>query len=152
MSRRWKLAVAVTTVSLLFTTVILAQESKPAFTANDRELIEAYYSHLMGTLAPGSLDRSGFPLGIEKVLIPGSHVPMQLEKDLQPLPATLESTKLAYRRLWEIQTGPSCCTGEESRPSDWGHSQEHRRERKSKVVIRAKANGQASYDPGIVAL
>jgi hypothetical protein len=67
------------------------QESKPVFTANDRQLIEAYYKHLVGTLAPGSLDRSPFPIGVEKALVAGSHVPMQLEKDLQLLPANLES-------------------------------------------------------------
>ena len=37
------------------------------------------------------MDRSPFPLGVEKVLVTGSHVPMQLEKTLEPLPAKLES-------------------------------------------------------------
>jgi hypothetical protein len=80
-----------TAALVLLSSIALAQESKPVFTAKDRELIEGYYNHLIGTLAPGSLDRSPFPLGIEKILIAGSHVPMQLEKDLQPLPAKLES-------------------------------------------------------------
>ena len=62
----------------------------PIFTAKDRQVIEGYYDQLLGTLAPGSLDRSAFPLGIEEALVPGSHVPMQLEKDLQPLPRKVE--------------------------------------------------------------
>ena len=45
----------------------------------------------MRLLAPGSLDRSSFSVGVEKALVPGSHVPMQLQKDLEPLPAKLES-------------------------------------------------------------
>jgi hypothetical protein len=91
MSRNWKLALIAAAVVLLSASIALAQDAKPAFSANDRELIEAYYNHLIGTLAPGSLDRSPFPLGVEKTLVAGSHVPMQLEKDLQPLPAKLES-------------------------------------------------------------
>jgi hypothetical protein len=75
---------------LLFASFSSAQ-TKPGFSPKDRELIEAYYLHVVGTLAPGSLDRSPFPLEIEKALIPGSHVPLQLEKELEPLPAKLES-------------------------------------------------------------
>jgi hypothetical protein len=77
---------------MLAGTILLSQEVKaPTFSPKDRELIETYYNHLIGTLAPGSLDRSPYPLGVEKSLVTGSHVPMQLEKDLQPLPAKLES-------------------------------------------------------------
>lgn len=91
MSRAWKVALLLTVAVMFLASISLAQETKPAFSVKDRELIEAYYNHLIGTLAPGSLDRSPFPLGIEKALVAGSHVPMQLEKELKPLPAKLES-------------------------------------------------------------
>lgn len=91
MSRAWKVALLLAAALILLASISLAQESKPVFTAKDRELIESYYNHLIGTLAPGSLDRAPFPLGVEKTLVAGSHVPMQLEKDLLPLPAKLES-------------------------------------------------------------
>ena len=91
MSRAWKVGLFLTAALILLEGISLAQESKPVFTPKDRELIVAYYNHLVGTLAPGSLDRTPFPVGIEKTLIAGSHVPMQLEKDLLPLPANLES-------------------------------------------------------------
>jgi hypothetical protein len=70
---------------------VLRGEKAPVFTAKDRELLEAYYEHLLGTLAPGSLDRSGFSPPVEKSLVAGSHVPIQLEKDLQQLPSKLEA-------------------------------------------------------------
>ena len=99
MSRAWKVALLLALVLLFGMVVSLAwsapqkaDEPKMAvFSVKDHKLIEDYYNHLVGTLAPGSLDRSGFPLGIEESLIVGSHVPMQLEKDLKPLPAKLES-------------------------------------------------------------
>jgi len=91
MRRAWKVGLLLTVVLLLIASISLAQETKPAFSVKDRELIAAYYSHLIGTLAPGSLDRSPFPLGVEKALAVGSHVPMQLEKTLELLPAKLES-------------------------------------------------------------
>jgi hypothetical protein len=91
MSRAWKIALLVIAIVLLIASFSVAQESTPAFSVNDRKLIETYYNQLIGTLAPGSLDRSPFPLGVEKALVVGSHVPMQLEKELEPLPAKLES-------------------------------------------------------------
>jgi len=91
MSRIWKVGLLLTAVLLLIVRITAAQETKPSFSLKDRELIEAYYNHLLGTLAPGSVDRSPFPLGVEKALVAGSHVPMQLEKMLQPLPSKLES-------------------------------------------------------------
>jgi hypothetical protein len=92
MSRTWRLALLIAIAMLLLaTTVASAQDQKPVFSAKDRELIQTYYNHLIGTLAPGSLDRSPFPLGVEKALAVGSHVPMQLEKDMERLPAKLES-------------------------------------------------------------
>ena len=92
MLRVWKLVFLFAVALMMGETILLSQETKgPTFSAKDRELIEAYYSHLIGTLAPGSLDRSAFPLGVEKALVTGSHVPMQLEKELEPLPAKLES-------------------------------------------------------------
>ena len=99
MSRAWKIALLVAVVLLFGMVVSLAwsapQKSDgskmPVFSAKDHKVIEDYYSHLFGTLAPGTLDRSSFPLAIEQSLVSGSHVPMQLEKDLKPLPAKLES-------------------------------------------------------------
>jgi hypothetical protein len=91
MSRIWKVGLLATAVFLLMASFYVGQETQPSFSLKDRELIETYYTHLLGTLAPGSVDRSPFPLGIEKVLVVGSHVPMQLEKTLEPLPTKLES-------------------------------------------------------------
>jgi hypothetical protein len=91
MSRAWKVALLITAGLILLASILAAQESKPVFTPKDRELIEAYYNHLRGILAPGSLDRSPFAPGIEQALLPGSHVPMQLAKDLQLLPGSVES-------------------------------------------------------------
>ena len=99
MSRAWKIALILAVILLFVFSISLAWSAPllksddaklPSFSAKDRQLIEAYYNHLIGTLAPGSLDRSSFPLGIEATLAPGSQVPMQLEKDLQPLPAKLD--------------------------------------------------------------
>jgi hypothetical protein len=91
MTRTWKALLFLAAISLLITSLAFAQETNPVFTAKDRELIGAYYNHLIGTLAPGSLDRTPFAPGIEKALVSGSHVPMQLEKDLESLPVKLES-------------------------------------------------------------
>ena len=99
MSRAWKVAILLALVLLLGMVVSLAwsapqktdEPKMPVFSAKDHKLVEDYYNHILGTLAPGSLDRSGFPLGIEESLVTGSSVPMQLEKDLKPLPAKLES-------------------------------------------------------------
>jgi hypothetical protein len=107
MKRAWKVLLLIVIFTLLFMGLSAASaaaqnEKMPVFSAKDRELITDYYKHLYGTLAPGSLDRSGFSLGIEKALVAGSHVPMQLEKDLEPLPTKLESelslTTGGYRR------------------------------------------------------
>ncbi len=91
MSRAWKIALLLLAMLLLLAGMSWSQGKKPSFSAKDRDAIGAYYNHLVGTLAPGSLDRSPFPLGVEKALVSGSHVPMQLEKDLEPLPPRLES-------------------------------------------------------------
>ena len=99
MSRAWKIALLVALILLFGMVVSLAWSAPqntadpkmPVFNAKEHKLIEDYYVHLVGTLAPGSLDRSEFPLAVEQSLAPGSHVPKQLEKDLKPLPAKLES-------------------------------------------------------------
>lgn len=96
MSRAWKIALILVVILLFAFSISLAWSAPqnnaklPVFTEKDHQLIEAYYNHLVGTLAPGSLNRSPFPLGIEAALKPGSHLPMQLEKDLQPLPVKLD--------------------------------------------------------------
>ena len=106
MKRAWKVLLLIVIFTLLAMGLSAAlaaaqNEKMPVFSAKDRDLIADYYKHLYGTLAPGSLDRSGFSLGVEKALVAGSHVPMQLEKDLEPLPTKLESelnlTTAGYR-------------------------------------------------------
>jgi hypothetical protein len=58
------------TVSLAWSAPQKSDESiLPAFSVTDRQLIEAYYSKLLGNLAPGSIDRSGFSVGVEKELV-----------------------------------------------------------------------------------
>lgn len=99
MSRALKIALLLAATLLFAMTVSLAwsapqtsdESNTPVFSAKDRQAIEDYYKERFGNLAPGSVDRSGFPLGIEKALVAGSHVPMQLERDLQPLPRKLEA-------------------------------------------------------------
>jgi hypothetical protein len=99
MSRAWKIALALAVILLFMLSISLAWsapqnttgEKLSVFSAKDRQIIAEYYNHLLGTLAPGSVDRSPFPLGIEEALASNSHVPMQLEKDLQPLPRKLDS-------------------------------------------------------------
>lgn len=96
MRPKWKIVLILTGILLLAFSVSLAwsapqKESTPTFTAKDRDAIEGFYLHLMGTLAPGSINRTPFSPNIEKALTKGSHVPMQLEKDLMPLPAELNS-------------------------------------------------------------
>src|SRR5262245_39495298 len=60
MSRISKVGLLLTAVLLLVATSSAGQESKPTFSPKDRALIETYYTHLLGTLAPGSVDRSPF--------------------------------------------------------------------------------------------
>jgi hypothetical protein len=78
------------TVAIFLASAAFAQ-TQPVFTANDRAAIENYYNHIIGALAPGSLDRTSFPLEIEKALVPGSKIPAQIEKQLQRLPDKLQS-------------------------------------------------------------
>ena len=63
----------------------------PVFNVKDQQLIEEFYRHVWGTLAPGTIDRTPFGPSVERVLVTGSKVPMQLEKDLMPLPKELDS-------------------------------------------------------------
>lgn len=65
-------------------------EKPVKFTAEDKKAIDAYYTHLFGETAPGSLDRKDYSVEIEKVLKPGGKVPLQLEKELAWLPPELE--------------------------------------------------------------
>ena len=89
--------VLILTAILIFAFSIALAWSAPqnaptrVFTRAERDAIQAYYLHLMGTLAPGSINRTPFSPNIEKALTVRSHVPMQLEKDLMPLPGELES-------------------------------------------------------------
>jgi hypothetical protein len=66
------------------------KHSKAEFSKSDRDAVNDYYKHLLGTLAPASLDRKGFSPEIERALRPGAKVPLQLEKQLELLPTELE--------------------------------------------------------------
>jgi hypothetical protein len=82
---------ALAALLLVATSVVGQSTDKPVkFTAEDRKAIDGYYTHLFGETAPGSLDRKDFSVEIEKVLKPGGKVPLQLEKELEWLPAELE--------------------------------------------------------------
>ena len=98
MSRRWKIVLILAAILLFAFSISLAWSAPenvngklPVFSAKDHQLIAEYYNHLLGTLAPGSVDRSPFPLGVEGTLKPGSRIPMQYEQDLKPLPPKLDS-------------------------------------------------------------
>jgi hypothetical protein len=96
MKLSWKIILIPTALAIFAFSVTLAwsapeNTSTRVFTGPERDAIQAYYLHLIGTLAPGSINRTPFPPNIEKTLAVGSHVPMQLEKDLMPLPSELES-------------------------------------------------------------
>ena len=107
MRRKWKIILILTAILLLVFSVSLAWSATqkapeppklagrgdpaPSFSAKDRDAIESFYRHLMGTLAPGSINRTPFSPNIEKALVTGSHVPMQLERDLMPLPKEIAS-------------------------------------------------------------
>jgi hypothetical protein len=105
----WRIIVILTAILLLAFSVSLAWSTPQkadallTFTATDREAIEGFYRHELGTLAPGSINRSPFSPAIERALAKGAHVPMGIDKDLAPLPKDLESklTILAgdYRRF-----------------------------------------------------
>ena len=107
MRPKWRIILVLTVILLLAFSVALAlsapQKTEEApkfvlrgdivqtFTTKDREAIEGFYRHLMGTIAPGSINRSPFSPAIERALAKGSHVPMGVEKDLTALPKELES-------------------------------------------------------------
>jgi hypothetical protein len=108
MTRKWKVILILVTMMLLVFSISLAwsapqKASEPTFNSNDRNVVTEFYRHVMGTLAPGSVVRWPFSPAIERTLAAGSHVPMQLEKELIPLPNELESklTPLTgeYRRF-----------------------------------------------------
>ena len=119
MSRVWKVTLLIAVLLLLIMGMsqawgeprqtqeapkfVLKGEKAPVFSAKDHELISAYYEHLTGTQAPGSIDRTPFSPAVEKSLVVGSRVPPQLEKELEPLPDKLEAqlSQLAgdYRRF-----------------------------------------------------
>jgi hypothetical protein len=93
-----KIALLLAVILLFAMTISLAwgaqkpdEPKMPVFSAKDREVIETYYKHILGNIAPGTLDRSGFQFEIEHALVAGSRVPMQVEKDLQQLPRNIES-------------------------------------------------------------
>ena len=96
MRRTWKVVLILTAILILAFSVTLAwsatqNTSTRVFTPAERDTIKAYYLHVMGTLAPGSINRTPFSPDIEKALRTGSHLPMQMEKDLMPLPSELEA-------------------------------------------------------------
>jgi hypothetical protein len=108
MRRRSLVILILTALMLLAMSISLAWSASqtaatPTFSVKERDAITAFYKHLMGTLAPGSINRTPFSPSIEKALVAGSHVPMQLEKEMMPLPNELESQLILltgdYRRF-----------------------------------------------------
>jgi hypothetical protein len=96
MRLHWKIVLILTAILIFAFSVSLAWSaaqngSTRMFTPAERAAIQAYYLHLMGTLAPGSINRTPLSPDIERTLTVGSHVPMQLEKSLMPLPSDLEA-------------------------------------------------------------
>jgi hypothetical protein len=96
MKPNWKIVLILTAILIFAFSISLAwsaPQNSPTrvFTHAERDAIQAYYLHLMGTLAPGSINRTPFSPDVEKALTVGSHVPMQLEKSLMPLPSDLEA-------------------------------------------------------------
>jgi len=95
MSRAWKVALLLALVLLFGMVVSLAwgapqkadEPKMPVFSVKDHKLIEDYYNHLVGTLAPGSLDRSGFPPGIEN-------------RSYRQSPAIMPGTRLTGTSCW----------------------------------------------------
>lgn len=93
---KWLLIVIGVVILLLVGFVIgtgyaQAPAKGPAFDSKDRDAINGYFKHQLGILAPGSIPRNDFDPNLMKALVPGRRVPMQLEKELQPLPKELES-------------------------------------------------------------
>ncbi len=96
MRPNWKIILILTAILIFVFGTVLAwtapqNASTRVFSRAERDTIQAYYLHLIGTLAPGSINRTPFSPDIEKAFALGSRVPMQLEKDLMPLPSELES-------------------------------------------------------------
>jgi hypothetical protein len=86
MKPNWKIVLILTAILIFAFSISLAwsaPQNSPTrvFTRAERDAIQAYYLHLMGTLAPGSINRTPF----------SPDVPMQLEKSLMPLPSDLEA-------------------------------------------------------------
>src|SRR5215475_8644454 len=95
MNRKWIIRTLMVIALLLAAAIVVMgqtadKSAKAEFTKADREGIQNYYKHLLGTLAPASLDRKGFPEEIEKAITIGAKVPAQLEKQLELLPKELE--------------------------------------------------------------
>ena len=96
MRPNWKIILILTAILIFAFSIALAwsapqNASTRVFTRAEHDAIQGYYLHLMGTLSPGSINRTPFSPDIEKALAAGSHVPMQMEKDLMPLPSELEA-------------------------------------------------------------
>jgi hypothetical protein len=78
---------------LILSAIVLGQTGSKSgqarFSPKDREVVEAYYKHLHGILAPASVERKPLSPEIEKAVAPGNKIPMQFEKQLQKLPREL---------------------------------------------------------------
>jgi hypothetical protein len=98
MKPQWIIRILMLTALLLMAAAVVMGQTanksqKAEINAADRTTINNYYNHLMGDLAPASLDRKGFSPEIERTLKPGNKLPLQLQKQLARLPRELE-TKL----------------------------------------------------------
>jgi len=90
MKRAWKILLLAAAL-ILFFVAAAAYAQTTGFTKSDRQIINDYYKHLLGTLAPGSIDRAPLPPEMEQALKIGARLPIPLEKKAEPLPAKLES-------------------------------------------------------------
>jgi len=84
--------VVLSAIALVIATFVVlpAADKTPKFTAGDRKIVNEYYMHLFGEIAPGTINRYEFSVEIERALKPDEKLPLQLEKKLETLPRELE--------------------------------------------------------------
>jgi hypothetical protein len=82
--------IACTLLYLTQTSSLADTVHEAGFNSRDRELIKAYYDERVRTLPSGASDSSAFSPAVERVLVAGFRMPMQIERVLRPLPNQLE--------------------------------------------------------------
>src|SRR5262249_58330921 len=91
MKPNWKIVLILTAIVVFAFSIALAwsapqNTSARLFTRAERDAIQAYYLHLMGTLAPGSINRTPFSPDIEKALTAGLQLPVPVWKEEVAIP------------------------------------------------------------------